>query len=284
MRRNIRKMSNDWYTTPMNLKIEYSKEEIEKALERKRQLLKAPENSTNHALENMTHRMDTGKFIGDFVYGANDGIITTFAVVTGAVGASLSPLVIIILGFANLFADGFSMGASSFLSKRSNNDYQKGQRLKEEWEIKHFPELEVTEVRTIYEKQGFTGDQLDKAVAMTIKDKKKWVDIMMIHELGILEDYDDKPWEHGLATFGAFVIAGLMPLLPFLLPFFTKNTLLYSPLFAGVALFTAGALQTLITPKTWWKGGIEMLLVGGAAGTVSFLVGYLLKQVFGIVG
>lgn len=268
----------------MNLKTEYSKEEIEAALERKRQMLKAPENSTNKSLENLTHRMNTGKFIGDFVYGANDGIITTFAVVSGAVGASLSPLVIIILGFANLFADGFSMGASSFLSKRSNNDYQKGQRLKEEWEIKNFPELEVTEVRHIYEKQGFAGDQLDKAVEMTIKDKKKWVDLMMIHELSILEDYDDKPWEHGLATFGAFVIAGLMPLLPFLLPFFTQNTLLYSPLFAGVALFTAGALQTLITPKAWWKGGTEMLLIGGAAGTVSFVVGFLLKQVFGIAG
>lgn len=64
-----------------------------------------------------------GKYIGDIVYGANDGIITTFAIVSGVVGASLSSKVIIILGVSNLLADGFSMAASNYLARKSEKEY-----------------------------------------------------------------------------------------------------------------------------------------------------------------
>jgi vacuolar iron transporter family protein len=260
----------------MAVKTQYTPEELEKALVRKRALLKKPENLTNQQLEDIFHHKSSGKYVGDFVYGAN------FAVVSGAVGASLSPLVIIILGFANLFADGFSMGASSFLSKRSDIDYQKGQRKKEEWEAKNLPEIETQEVRDIFSNMGLTGVTLDKAVETTISDKKRWVDLMMVHELGIIEEEKDDPLKHGLATFGAFILAGIAPLLPFLIPVVAENALIYSPLFAGIALFVAGALRTLITPKRWWIGGLEMLFVGALAGIVSYGIGYILKSVIGI--
>ncbi|HEY5601228.1 MAG TPA: VIT1/CCC1 transporter family protein [Patescibacteria group bacterium] len=266
-----------------DLKLQYSKEEIEKALERKRLKLKLPEAYGHKKLEDIHHGDQTGRYVSDFVYGANDGIITTFAVVTGAIGASLSPLVIIILGFANLLADGFSMAASSFLSKRSDLDYQKGQRQKEEWEIENFPEVEVDETREIFKNMGFSGKTIDDAVEVTIGVKKRWIDLMMIHELGIIEDQNNVPWKHSLATFFAFIIAGLAPLLPFIIPSILNNAVYFSPLFAGVTLFTAGALRTLVSPKKWLFGGLEMLAVGSIAGLVAFGVGYLLKQLFGVV-
>lgn len=266
----------------MNLKFKYSKEELEQALERKRIHLNQPEGADNRKLERIYHQMQTGKYIGDFVYGANDGIITTFAVVTGAIGASLSPIVIIILGFANLLADGFSMGASSFLSKRANLDYQRGQRKKEEWEIEKLPEIEVEEIRDSFKNMGFKNKDLDKATEIIVSDPKRWVDFMMINELGIFEEEDDKSLKHAVATFSAFIIAGLMPLLPFLIPQVSKNAIVFSFLFTAIALFTAGSLRTLITPKKWWIGGVEMLLVGTLAASVAYFVGFIIKSIIGV--
>lgn len=265
----------------MEIKTSYSEEELQKAKERQQQYLKQ-QSSTYKRLEDALHKVNTGRYMSDFVYGANDGIITTFAVVTGAAGAALSPLVIVILGFANLIADGFSMGASSFLSQRSDKDIEEGQRAKEAWEIEHLPELEVEETRETFARLGFTGEDLDKAVAVTIKDPKRWLDFMMIYEHGVVEDKKEQPWKHGLATFVAFVIAGLAPLLPFLLSPIAQNAMIYSPIFAGVTLFTAGSLRTLITPKKWWLGGLEMLLIGSIAGSVSYATGFLLKSIIGI--
>lgn len=267
----------------MSLKVKYSKEELEKALEKKRFNLKQPQGADNRKLEGVYHQKQTGKYIGDFVYGANDGIITTFAVITGAIGASLSPLVIIILGFANLLADGFSMGASSFLSKKADLDYQKGQRKKEEWEIKELKEIEVQEIRDAFVRMGFTGKDLDKATEIIISDPKRWVDFMMINELGIFEEEDKNPLKHGLATVFSFILAGFMPLLPFLIPQVSQNAIFFSPLFTAAALFTAGSLRTLITPKKWWVGGFEMLLVGALAAIVAYSVGFFLKSIVGVV-
>jgi len=263
------------------VKIQYSKEELEAALKRKRELFDQPDHTSNIQLENIYHHKQSGRYIGDLVYGANDGIVTTFAVVSGAAGASLSPFVIIILGFANLLADGFSMASSSFLSRRSNQDYERAQRGKEAWEIEQLPEIEVQEVRDIFARMGFKGQDLDRATEITVADKKLWVDLMMVHELGIIEDPDDQPWRHGLATFAAFVASGTAPLIPFVIPALSENALLFSPIFAAVALFGSGALRTLITPKKWWIGGIEMLTVGSLAAFVAFVVGFLLQALIG---
>lgn len=265
-----------------NLKINYTAEEIKRALERKKELLNQSKHLTRKQLDEIYHHKQTGRYLGDLVYGANDGIVTTFAVVTGAIGASLSAPIIIILGFANLLADGFSMAASSFLSKKADLDYGRAQREKELWEIENLPEVEVVEVREIFAKMGFKGADLDRATEITISDKNLWLEVMMIHELGILPDPESQPWKHGLATFIAFLVAGLAPLLPFVIPQISAGAIVFSPIFAAVALFVSGALRTLITPKTWWVGGFEMFLVGGLAAIVSLVAGFVLKSLFGV--
>lgn len=143
------------------------------------------EDPRHRKIEDLFHQRRAGTYINDLVYGANDGIITTFAVVAGATGASLPPLVVIILGFANLVADGISMGASNYLGTKSELDYQRAQRQKEEWEIDHLRNLEIQEIEDIYRERGFTGKDLERAVALTIVDRGKWVDVMMRDELGI---------------------------------------------------------------------------------------------------
>ena len=126
--------------------------------------------------------------IEDFVYGATDGAVTTFAVVAGVVGAALSPSIILILGFANLFADGFSMAIGNYLGSKSQKEYMEKERRREEWEIDNLVEQEKQEIRDIYTKKGFKAELLDEIVNVITSRRKVWVDTMMREELGLIED------------------------------------------------------------------------------------------------
>lgn len=253
-----------------------SNSQLQEALERKKRFL--AENKTYQRQENLYHRHTAGKYVGDLVYGANDGIITTFSVIAGAAGASLSPLVIIILGFANILADGISMGAGNFLGNKSEQDYAKTQKDKEAWEMENLRELEVEEVREIYQKKGFKGVELEKVVNTITLDKKVWLDTMMRDELNIFADEGEDPRKHALATLLAFVLAGTLPLLPYLIPSLDFPIQL-SAVIGGLTLFTVGALRSLITAVNWLRGGLEMLFIGSAAAAVAFLVGNFLEQI-----
>lgn len=160
--------------------------------------------------------------IGDLVFGANDGIVTTFAVVSGVTGAELNPRVIIILGLANLLADGLAMGAGNYLGMRSEQEYQ-------------------------------------KIVNGAVREGR-------MHAVG-----------HGAAIFLAFVLAGSVPLLPFvLLP--TAEVFLLSCVATGATLFAVGSLRTFVTRARWFVSGLEMLLIGSLAAAAAYGVGHFLGQ------
>lgn len=247
---------------------------FDKALKRKEKFL--AQNAEYRRLEELMHWRDAGKYIGNFIYGANDGIITTFAVVAGATGASLSSSVVIILGFANLLADGLSMGASNYLGEKSEMDYASAQRQKEDWEIDNLRELEVQEVRDIFEKKGFKGKDLDNAVEIVTSNREVWLDVMMKDELGIIQDEDEDPKKHGLATFAAFLITGFFPLLPYLIPG-VSNAFVWSLILGVVTLFIAGSLRSLVTAVSWFRGGLEMLMVGSVAGASAYFIGSFIE-------
>lgn len=222
------------------------------------------------------HRSFGGTYIKDLVYGANDGIITTFAVVAGVAGSGLQPEVVVILGFANLVGDGISMAIGNYLGTKSERDYQRHQRHVEEWEVEHVPEEEREEVRQIYRKKGFSGEVLERAVTVVTSDKERWVNEMMAGELGIIDDGQDpmRPVRNALATFIAFVIAGFLPLVPYVLGLAT-NELVISTVMTGVAMFIVGSARSMITHRFWLKSGLEVLLVGAIAACAAYGVGAL---------
>lgn len=228
------------------------------------------------------HRGTAGAYIGDAVFGANDGIITTFAVVAGVAGAQLSPMIVLILGAANLLGDGFSMAAGNFLARKSEADWRATERVKELWEVEHMPEEERQEVRDIYAAKGFRGNELDRVVEVLTADKNVWVNEMMVGEHGLVAEDDEKnAIKNASVTFIAFVIAGAVPLLPYALGLAGSYAFLLSTLSAGVALFAVGSLRTKVTERTWWLAGLEMLAVGGIAAAVAYGVGALLSHVIG---
>lgn len=250
--------------------------------DRKRRELTKRGNLSLRRLEDAFHDRTSGAYLSDVIFGANDGIVTTFAVVAGSVGANLSPAVVVILGFANLFADSLSMGLGNFLGKKSERSYERGLRKKEEWEVEHFPKIERQEIREIFATWGFAGQDLERAVAIVSRNKKVWVDFMMTEELGVFAHEGGTPFKHGLAIFGAFILAGLLPIFPFLFGATGTGTFLVAATLAGLAMFTIGALRARITPMHWWIAGLEMLAVGGIAAGVAYLIGEFLARAFGV--
>lgn len=222
----------------------------------------------------------------DFVYGATDGAVTTFAVVAGVIGASLSPSIVLILGFANLLADGLSMAVGNYLAAKTRLEYLQKVRRREEWEIDNLVEQEKQEIRDIYAKKGFKEELLEEIVRIITSRRKVWVDTMMREELGLVEDSSRQPLHTAITTFVAFNLVGLIPLLPFVAMFIagfvvisTSDAFTYSIVLTGVAFFLIGSIKGRIVQKPMIRSAISTLLIGGIAASVAFLVGYLLSLV-----
>lgn len=220
-------------------------------------------------------------YLAEFVYGGIDGSITTFAVVAGAVGAGLDNTIIIILGFANLFADGFSMSIGAYMSAKSEKQNFQKQKALEYWEVDNMPETEREEIRDIYREKGFEEPLLSQVVEVITKDKDRWVDVMMKDELGLIED-DKSPFQTGLYTFISFLIVGLIPLLVFVADYININIsqkFLWSSILTGIGFIIIGFLKSKVTNNSVIKGISETLLLGGLAALVAYFVGDFLEQI-----
>src|SRR6185437_3067032 len=207
-------------------------------------------------------------YISEFIYGGIDGAITTFAVVAGATGANMETSVVIILGFANLFADGFSMSVGNYFSTKAEQDSYDNHKSIEYWEVENMREKEVEEIRDIYRKKGFEGDLLEQVVAKITSNKDVWVDTMMKEELEMAKD-ERSPIKTAAATFLSFLVIGLIPLLSYIfvgILHFSASSLFFSScVLTAVGLAIVGSMKSIVTEKNKWRGILETLLLGGLA-------------------
>ena len=222
----------------------------------------------------------------DFIFGAIDGTVTTFAVVSGVSGAGLPAGVLIILGVANLVADGFSMGISNFLGTRAEKQQRAHIQREEQDQIRTVPEEEREEIRQIFAKKGFSGDDLERVVEVITSDDERWVSVMMREEHGY-PAAEVSPWRAGLVTYSGFMVAGLLPLLPFIYaaiaPGGLSNAFFWSMGLAGGVFFTIGALKSLFVEQPWYWAGLEILGIGGVAAGLAYAVGAVLKGIADMV-
>lgn len=225
------------------------------------------------------HQLGRGQYIKSFVYGGLDGIITTFAVVAGVAGAHLSSGVILVLGAANLIADGISMAFGDYLSTKAEREFMATERAREAWEAHNYPEGEKQEMIEIYMAKGIPEADAKTVVETLSKHKKSWIDIMMVEELGLVEKFES-PLKNALVTFASFVFFGSIPVLIYLIarfvPFFAARTFLADCVITGITLFVLGTLKTYFTRQHWFRAGLEMLLLGGIAAVSAYFVGTLL--------
>ncbi|NOD62562.1 MULTISPECIES: VIT1/CCC1 transporter family protein [unclassified Ruegeria] len=208
----------------------------------------------------------------DVVYGGIDGSVTTFAIVAGVAGAGLSPFVIVALGLANVLADGFSMAAGNYSGTKAELDNIRRIRAVEERHIALYPDGEREEVREILAQKGLSGDVLTEATAEITSSHENWINLMIEGEYG-LGSVDPHPLKAALATFFAFLVAGMIPLLPFLAS--VPNAFAMSAWMTMGVFFAIGALKSRWSLSPWWRSGIETLLIGGLAALIAYLVGSL---------
>lgn len=221
------------------------------------------------------------KYLPEFIYGGMDGSVTTFAVVAGATGANFHPNVIIILGLANLLADGLSMSIGSYLSSKSEmNNYQKLKNI-EYWSVDNKPEEETGEIRKIYQQKGFKGEMLEEIVKVITSSRHLWVEEMMKDELKMMES-PKAPINKGLATYFSFIAVGLIPLLVYVVDLFLSDTKLPLFLISSVLTFCAfifiGYLKAHLNHLSKIKGVAETLFLGGIAALVSYMAGTILEN------
>lgn len=219
-------------------------------------------------------------YLGEFVYGGIDGCVTTFAVVAGAVGAGLDSSVILILGFANLLADGFAMSIGAYLSTRTEMANYDKHKLMEYAEVESTPESEREEVREIYAAKGFSGELLEQVVDVITSNKDTWVDVMMKDELEMIKEEKSPFWIGGV-TYISFLAIGIIPLSVYVWDFFSPlegNRFLWTCVFTALGFASIGWLKSRVNEVSILKGIAETLALGGVAAAVAFYVGYLLEQ------
>lgn len=200
----------------------------------------------------------------------------------GGVGGGFSSVVVIVLGGASLLADGFSMGVSNYLGTKSEADRIEQARHEEKHHIQHIPAGERDEIRQIFTRKGFKGDILEEIVATITEDHELWVDTMITEELGLQLDGPD-PLRAGVVTFLAFLVVGLIPLIPFLLPNLDANqAFMISTIVTAIEFLVIGIAKGVVSNTAILRSGLETLLTGGGAAVLAYLVGSWLRQTFGI--
>ena len=215
-------------------------------------------------------------YLRDWVLGGIDGAITTFAIVAGVAGAGLSHTVVIILGVANLIADGISMAAGNYSGVKAENDDLQRLREMEARHIDHAPDGEREEVRHIFMKKGFEGETLERAVDTITADKDRWIDFMVTEEFGA-PGVKRSAIRSAIATFLAFVICGAVPLLPYLVR--SANEFAVASGATAMVFFAIGAAKSRWSTTPWWISGAETLATGVLAAAAAYLIGDFLQSI-----
>jgi VIT1/CCC1 family predicted Fe2+/Mn2+ transporter len=210
----------------------------------------------------------------DWVYGGIDGAVTTFAVVSGVVGAQLPPGIILILGGANLVADGISMAASNYLATRAELEEFRHAEAVERRHIATSPAGEREEVREIFRQRGLEGSLLERVVEAITADRERWVQTMLRDEYGLPASVRS-PWRAASATFSAFLLCGLVPLVPFVAGM--RDAFWVSTVTTGFVFVAIGAVKSRWTVRPWWQSGLETLAVGGCAAAAAYGIGAWLR-------
>lgn len=224
-------------------------------------------------------KINYGDYIKSMVYGGLDGIITTFAVVSGVVGASLPLSVVIILGFSNLIADGFSMAVGDYLSSKSENEYSEDQNLKRQKYILENYETEQVAATNDLVQLGYNQTDASSVIKIIVKDKESFINFRL-NIAPSEEHHEVNPLHNALVTFFSFAIFGLVPLLAYVvlmfLPALEPYAFTIACILTGLTLFTLGITKSYITSTHTLKSGLEMLAVGGFAALVAYFIGFLL--------
>jgi VIT1/CCC1 family predicted Fe2+/Mn2+ transporter/demethoxyubiquinone hydroxylase (CLK1/Coq7/Cat5 family) len=218
----------------------------------------------------------SGAAIRNLVFGANDGLVSTLSLVSGVAGATDSARVILVAGLAGLIAGAISMAAGAYLSVRSQREVFEEALRKEAEEIAQNPEEEREELKAIYRAKGFSREEVDILVSRLTETPERWLKTMATEELGLSEESFESPYGAGLLAGASFAVGAVLPIIPYA---FSGSVLatVASILASMAAAFGIGALKTLVTNRHWFRSGMEVVAIGGAAAAITYFIGTLFE-------
>jgi predicted membrane protein (TIGR00267 family) len=214
----------------------------------------------------------TSSFVREFIFGLEDGLITTLGIASGVGAAVSGSYTVILSALSGMFAGAISMAAADYLSTKSQKEVIERQEEIERSEMKNIPWKEMEEIEIIYKRKGFRGKLLQQIVDKITSNKSLWLKTMMVEELGVIQQKVEKPERLAFYMAFSFLIGGFLPLIPYFLSI-PKKALLPSVVIGMLTLFITGAAKTFITKRSWIKSAIEMTAIGFAVFLVTYLIG-----------
>lgn len=219
------------------------------------------------------HNVNLGMIIKNIILGGQDGLVNVLGIVLGVATATASTEIVLLSGLAATFAESVSMAAVAYTSTKAEEEHYESELKKETREIEETPDEAREEIRRIYIDKGFSGELLEKVVNQITKNKEVWLKTMMKDELGLQNPKEEmSALNQGILVGISAFIGSLVPLTPFI--FMNVNDAFYMSLGVSLlTLFAVGGYKSKITSGKWLIGGIEMMIIGGAAALAGYLVG-----------
>src|ERR1700732_4836647 len=233
-----------------------------------------------HAIRQREYKHHTERHVAaganlrDVMLGLNDGLVASFAVTSGVAGAFTARNVVIMAGLAEMLGGAVAMGLAAYASARAQFEFYQSEIQRERNEIARWPERERDEISSIYRKKGFSGALLDQIVSHITAEPGRWANVMMHEELGFGDDVGGSPRRSGLTVGVSYLAGAMVPVMPYLFVAPPLGIVISALATVGV-LFGVGAGKTLITTRSWCRGGLESMPIGSAAAAVTYGAGVL---------
>ena len=211
-------------------------------------------------------------WIGDAIYGVNDGLGAVFGIVSGMAGYTGGSEVVLAAGLAGTLASALSMGSGAYLAAKSQREVYESEIARERREIEEDPNEEILELELFYQLKGFPAEEARSMAERLQKEPKQFLRALVQEELGLSEESFPNPWRSTVSATVSTAIGGFIPIIPF---FFTIGmpAVIASFVISTLAHFVVGASKSLVTMRSWWASGLEMTMVGVIEAAITYGLG-----------
>lgn len=237
-----------------------------------------PRTALDRILRRERHRSG-GNWIGDAIYGVNDGLGAIFGIVAGVSGAtSGTSHYVLLAGLAGMIASALSMGSGAYLAAKSERELYEAELHRERAEIDEDPDEEREEMALFYQLKGVPEDEAESMAGHLARDPDLFLRTMAAEELKLSEDALSNPIVSAISGSLSTAVGAFIPIIPF---FFMSGytAIIVAAIVSLAAHFAVGAAKSLITVRSWWSSGLEMTLVGAVEGIITYGIGIGLGRV-----
>ena len=219
-----------------------------------------------------------GGWLGNAIYGANDGLGAVFGIVSGVAGYTGGSHLVLISGLAGMLASALSMGSGAFLATKSEREVYEAEIQRERNEIEEEPEEEKEELSLFYQLKGFTEEEAGLLSTRLAEKPEQFLRTMAHEELGLSEENFPNPWTAALSAMLSTGLGAFIPIIPF---FFLQGipAILAAAIISLLAHFAVGAAKTLVTGRSWFNSGMEMTVVGAVEAVITYVLGLAFRAV-----